>query len=343
MSKRTDIHCPSRLIPSDYVEVLPFAHGSYLDNGYNIEVVAAMHTGVPQRMRWYGFGPAPKGWVGEMVTAEKVPFFRDNPWGGCHCCGAHFRFGSVMRYVPTGEHIVIGHICAEKLAMLVDFEQAHSMRRSITDRSKRAQERMMRFVLMAGWVRENREAVRQLRALRQHTIGSDMRRKLIQWGSLSEKQVAFIAKLAAEAARPAEKHVALPNPGTRQVITGTVVSLRWVSGFGYGASDVPKITVKVETPAGSWLCYGTAPDALLSELSVAQNAERQAWVESSVDAYLASGVKGGAQDRTIPEPQGLRGRRVTFTAKLEAGRDPHFGFFSRPTKAALILDGRKSA
>ncbi len=93
--------------------------------------------------------------------------------------------------------------------------------------------------------------------------------------------------------RPAETHVQVPVDGERIDVEGEIVSVKldeW---------DRQKMTVKISTDAGTWLCWGTCPDSLPA----------------------------------IP----LRGCTVAFSATVVRGdRDEHFGFFQRPTKARLV-------
>jgi hypothetical protein len=130
-----------------------------------------------------------------------------------------------------------------------------------------------------------------------HRISMDLDAKLMSFGSLSPAQIALAFKLYAEAlcpARPTETNVAAPTG--RQTIRGTVVSVKEHRGdFG----DTWKMTVKVVTPAGTWLCWGTIP----------------------------TGVEGGIVEKGV---------EVEFTGTLQAGREPHFAFFKRPSKARVI-------
>ena len=124
--------------------------------------------------------------------------------------------------------------------------------------------------------------------------------KLIRYGNLSEKQVAFLRTLldrmarrnVIEAERAVEKAAAAPVPSGRQVVTGEVLKVE-VRDTGYG--EQLKMLVKASP---GFLLWGSVP----------------------------SGINGVS-----------RGDRVTFSATLQpSDRDPKFGFFSRPTKASLL-------
>lgn len=83
----------------------------------------------------------------------------------------------------------------------------------------------------------------------------------------------------------------------KQMITGEIISTKWVDGFAYG-QRVLKMVVKDDRGFKVW---GTVPRSIIE-----------------------------AND----EP--LKGQRVTFTATVQASNDDDkFGFFKRPTKAAI--------
>jgi len=130
-----------------------------------------------------------------------------------------------------------------------------------------------------------------------HRILRDMAARLAQYGSLSDRQVAFALKLAAEvSSKPAERRVPAPVAAGRQTVEGTVVSLKSYDGqFGVTL----KMLVRVDTPDGSWLAWGTVPSGL-DQAGVA------------------------------------RGDVVRFDAKLALGDEPHFARFSRPTHGSVV-------
>src|ERR1019366_8478275 len=106
-----------------------------------------------------------------------------------------------------------------------------------------------------------------------HHISRDLDSKLTHWGSLSEKQVAFAFKLAKEVeekkTRPAEKLVPAPVSDKRLTVRGVLVSSKsFESDFG----TCTKMTVKVETPEGNWLAWGSLP-ATLSDANVGDTVE----------------------------------------------------------------------
>lgn len=160
--------------------------------------------------------------------------------------------------------------------------------------------RSLRFSTLRTWAREHRKLLPLLKV--DHRITKDMRANLVRWGAnlgLTENQVQLLELLQADVAKGPEKHVEVPVDGERIEIEGLVVATKIQVGYH---GDMIKMTVKIETPAGSWMVYGTAPDSLFD------------------------GLDGP-----------LKGHRVSFMAKVSKGnRDNYFGFFSRPTKASVL-------
>lgn len=97
-----------------------------------------------------------------------------------------------------------------------------------------------------------------------------------------------------------EAKVSAPTgTGKRVTFTGKIVSLKEkASYFGYRTTYVTKATIKMTTPEGVWLAWGTLPGALVEKARV--------------------------------------GDTVTLTATLESGNEAHFCFFKRPTPIELV-------
>lgn len=287
-SKRTDPHRPGAIIPEDYSYVLAFELPGADAFHWNVDALAAL-------MR------------------EKDEQFFTRSRCNCSVCGAHFRSGEVWFHNPTSQYIFLGCDCAQKYDMIREYEPAWDAARAAHDRATAARR-------IAEQNREEREAfLNEHPGLAEafevdHPIIRDIAARFKQYRSISDKQVAFVFKLADEVRNPpppreAEKTVTAPTG--RREITGTVVSQKVYEG-DWGPST--KIVVKVETPDGVWLAFGTAPRALMDRLSALR------WDLTSPEANAAT----------------LRGRKVTFTATLKPGRDAHFALFSRPTGGEFI-------
>lgn len=134
-----------------------------------------------------------------------------------------------------------------------------------------------------------------------HRIVRDIADRFNSNGYLSDKQIALVRRLAAEARnpRPAEPTVPALVTNDRVTFRGQVVSARQMDSQ-YGVQT--KMTVKVQTAEGVWLAWGTVPAALL--------------------------------DQVPPCDQGrvaaLRGATVELTTGLKPGREAHFALLVRP-------------
>lgn len=313
---RNDKHRVSEIIPSNYRYLFSFNYADSSGFSWNLGLLAATRSGAPTykvTRYWINHSTGLVEWEVEELKNPfgKLDYFdkskHGSDKGGCDVCGTWFLHGDVWQHVPTGECIVLGQICASKYGLLADrdeWRKAHDMlqtaKKMEEGRKAAAIERSLRWTELMKWARENRESLPLLKV--EHAITKDMRAKLVKTGAkwgLSEKQINLLKKLQADVAKGPEKHVPVPVDDERIEIEGLVVSTKVDDGF-YG--EVIKMVVKIESEAGSWLVYGTPPDALL----------------------------GRAQG-------GLKGCRVRFTAKVKKGnRDEYFGFFSRPTKPELL-------
>jgi hypothetical protein len=151
-----------------------------------------------------------------------------------------------------------------------------------------------------------------------HPILCDMGTRLQQYGSISEKQIAFAKKLLVEQQerrnlREAEKAAAQPAPAGRQVVEGEVVMVRdYESDYG----TTWKMMVKAD---GGFKVFVTVPRDL------------------EPDSYT-----GGDLDTPtsfVAQVNALKGQRVRFTATLEPkADDPTFAIGKRPAKAQVLQD-----
>ena len=272
--KRTDIHRPGMIQPHLY----NFIGWYYLGLGGQAGVLALSDTLKAFRLseECWDFGALTFGHFGK-----------------CGVCGARFAMGEVWQHVDTMDFVHVGHDCAEKYDLVsgTNWTALQDMR----DRSLKAQKTAARNV--------KRKAAMALQypgleaALKtNHRIVKDIASRYEDGVTLSEKQVQLVFKLAnqvaARAAEPQEAHVSAPEG--RVTVRGTMVSKRsHESAFG----TCLKMTVKVETPEGSWLAWGTVPSNINPEV----------------------------------------GATVEFTATLSRSHDkPFFAFFKRPTNGSVI-------
>lgn len=286
MAKRTDIHRPGAIVPSAYTYIDSYAlpsGGEDPDPGYNHREVRAFCEATNQPV------------IGTL--------------GKCGICGAAFRYGDVWEH-SAGDLVHVGHDCADKYAMLArrpGFDAAlAALKRARAARieAEAGKVRLERFCVTVPGLAEAFEV--------DHYIIKDVAARLRQCGAISPKQVAMVLKIAREEterakrpAEPSERHVTAPEG--RVVVRGRVVSKKVVESI-YG--ETLKMTVKVETPEGTWLAWGTCPGSI---------------------AYI--------QPKDGPAYCVERGDTVEFRATLTRGRDSHFALFKRPTNAAIVVRG----
>ena len=321
MTTRTDIHTPSQIIPADYNFLFGYAHPSSVDGwpipGYNLELLQATRTGEP--VTGYRdpslivhpiklkYRDTTKSSGNDLAPIRFASIHKN---GACDVCGAHHIEGSVFLHVPTGEAVALGWQCAEKLELDWDDSERQLIAGNRKNARQQAVAKAKRFGFLRAWIEGEKAAPLDtaiLLALRcTHHIVQDIRARLIRKGyDPSPKQRALVLRLWAaevlDADKPEEVHVRAPVEDKRQRVAGEVVGVRFHDNAYGGAM---KITVKVHTPDGSWLTWGSLPSGLLP------------------DGIFA---------------QGLRGAFVAFDAKLTRSDDSeHFTFFKRPTKPKLI-------
>ena len=316
---RTDIHRPAEINPADY----QFVAFEYLRSD---DLGAAMFL---QYQR-------------ELIRAHKAAtgghYASHQHGGNCHICGASAIYTALFYHPKSNAYVRTGLECAEKL----ECHGVEAFRREVKAATEaRAGKRKAKAVLEnAGLAAVWAVYEADIKARADHKVateawaaanpgwtwdtieGSDCPKlaakswaentmldivgKLIKWGSISEKQMAFLGKLVDQikrepeiaAARAAEAAAAKPVPVSdkRVLVSGKVLTIRQPSDSAWGYATPAKMLVQ---HADGWKLWGTVPSNLFCDLK--------------------------------------RGDEVEFSAKVTVSdNDPKFGFFSRPTKARLI-------
>lgn len=287
---RIDIHAPSKIIPADY------------------EYVAQEHA------KSEGFGDA-----GFMMHERKVFLLHKEKTGGdwsthahggnCMVCGSVNAIYTVIYYhAPTNTYIRTGQDCAEKFdtehadAFKVFREAAKAAIHAKAGKAK-AQGLLAAKGLSDAWAvyLEPRKGLPENKPTpyEEATI-TNMIGKLVQYGSLSDKQYAFISVLlqkiinraAEQIKRDAEKALAKDCPEGRIIIQGKVLSTK-LQVCEYTGSSIWKMLVQ---HGDGWKVWGTIPSSLTVE----------------------------------------RGDKIEFTATVTPSNDDKkFGFYKRPMKATI--------
>lgn len=272
---RTDEHSPSNFDPAEYEYVGTF--DGWRD--YRIsEGQLAIETALRTALDHHGF--------------EGGNWHRN---GTCDHCGARMRYVVVYRHI-SGVHIATGETCADERFELPD--RASFDRKALIGLAAAARVAAEKAASIAKIYAENPGLSEIFDRHASHDFIGDVARKLNNYGSISERQIAAVFRVAAkidtvQAERAAE--IKVPAPSGRVTFDGVVVSRKWKdSDFGGGF----KLTIKVTAPDGGvWLAWVSEPGALTTE----------------------------------------RGDIVRMTATLTpSGNDPAFAFGKRPAKVSKI-------
>lgn len=336
---RKDIHRPSAIVPEDYDYITCTYIGcKELDPG---EIMANAEN---LRQLWH---------FQEQTGAR----YSSHEHGGtCHICGATALYLAHFHHQATNKIISVGEDCAAKLDMGDPLEFQTMKKLAADARSLKAGKNKAKAILADAHLTRAWELFDMptadalaLGALvrRKHAQAGDdwLERKeftdcatqdfrslcdiiarLIQYGSASDKQLAFLAALVdridnrsereAErtASRKAEHDAAKPCPAGRVTFTARPLSVK-MQYSQYGDS----LKWLLITPEG-WKVFGTVPAEI----------ERQLW---DCDALLPAREYG--EEIRLNRSAEIA---VTLTATVEPSKDDtKFGFYKRPTKPAVTV------
>ena len=230
MTQRTDIHRPSAIRPEDYEFVsMMVANDQSVDGAY---ALAEARSTFNQHMECH----------------PGARFSGHEHGGTCHVCGAHARTTAIFYHADTNSYVRMGQDCAAKVGMGVDDAfraartEADALRKS-TKGKLLAKAKLAEAGLDRAWdifAETERAGYRY-----EETTISDIVGKLVRYGSISDAQQGFLAKLlakldgraAADAERAAKnaksQHVGVVGDRHRFVLCVRIVR-SWDSMMGYG-------------------------------------------------------------------------------------------------------------
>ncbi|HUV10810.1 MAG TPA: hypothetical protein VMX12_07500 [Acidimicrobiia bacterium] len=290
MAVRSDPHRPSVIDPSAYEYVGVFYQGA------SDEEHIAYAREIDELEANAGF------------EFSEIPFYADGNFAqkhSCDHCGARFAHGVVYRYKVSGEFIAIGHICASGLDLALDV--ASRARRAAERSAKAAKSRNANAAFRAEVLAAHDGLAEALDA--DHYIVEDIARRFYgSKPSLSEKQIALVFKLAAEAkVRAAEREA-------------------------FEAASIPVIEGNGIEISGEVLSVKWRDDAFGGSLKMLVLDDRLFKVWGSVPAAIKHVILGDGEWRGLE-----RGDRVAFVANVERSNDDEsFGFFKRPRRASIL-------
>jgi len=207
--ERTDPHRPGVIVPADYEPVLSYDLPSTQDGmpmpSYHV------NCQLDRRRQWRDESGKTHVEAGEhdadgtccvvgLLHIARVPFSPHGGTGKCSICGAAFVEGAVWRHAPSGEHIHVGHICADKYELMADWskdelERDRQRARTAVEITRlRGEEARRRFLGEHPGLEEALGA--------DHRIVRDIAARFGTFHTLSDKQVALVLKIADEASHP---------------------------------------------------------------------------------------------------------------------------------------------
>jgi hypothetical protein len=321
--KRTDVHRPVELTPEDYEWVGAYDNqpepGSFVGPGGEFEVAPGV---VVQGTNWAN---AEYRYLSALVESSTSARYGDG--FQCDHCGARIRYVAVYRHKPTGDHIAVGETCADGRLSLDKATFQRLRKAAELDRKQQANKKAARArleeitdALVVSLLDRDADLDAMdddTRSVYDHEIVSDIRRRLWQYGAVSDKQVDLVRRIYEQAtAEPEPEPPKVPVPVGAQQVEGTVRAMRFQESQWGGSV---KMLVEVETPAGNYKVWGTLPSALRDLYRIEHG------------PLLANGSHDVSH-----HPVGI-GAKVRFNANCaQSSDDPSFGFFARPTKAELI-------
>ena len=345
---RTDVHRIAVLDPADY-ELAAF-EDVHEDEGYFEWFRPAFDTD--------GYIAYGRGGNFNAPTEDEIAAIRDRLVGhghNCVVCGGNHgqRYWHYFLHLPSGEIIQVGSACSRKVGLgsreeledLIACERrvmAEERGRFLSGNpaARRALDYAMAHIERTGLVLRDdgychtlTDADGEYHADFVTEFYRDLTKRFNREANITDKQVALAIKLETErpdreqrdadraAQRQAEEDAAAPIPddvkGNRVVLTGKVATVQFRDNDFGGAFKLLLIEDR------GFKVWGTCPEALLD-----------AAVEEIQTRHDAGEFEPG---QTPSGADALKGRRVQFTARVEpSDDDPQFGFFSRPTKPAIL-------
>lgn len=217
----------------------------------------------------------------------------------CGHCGTHIRYAALMVRDDVKEFIFVGENCLDNRFDGLTRDEFQSLRKAAALNADRVRkgERVTKVYADNPGLEDA--------LCTDHDIVEDIRFRLISRGEISEKQIALVFKIARQENERAERRAAQEAEAAALAASG----VRVPSGRGpvegvilsVRADDGAygfQMKVLVQSDEG-WKVWGTLPRSL--------------WDDAAV------------------------GSRIAFKATISpSDDDPVFGFFSRPTNAALV-------
>lgn len=339
-NKRTDVHAPSRIQPEDYF----FIAACYPEDNF-------MGTGMMDEAQRQHLQDHMKSTGGT---------YSGHAHGGCHVCGARFKYFAVFYHQQTNTYIKTGLDCAEK----IDSENA-ALFRAIRNEAQALQHakagklKAMATVKAAGlwdyisgmWASEKEFGG----ALKGYDVANPFD---VQYGPHGEENWDNFDREKATRFRLAQ------HLGQEAADTLDMRTLQKFDSDFFTLADMVRNLVKYGSWSEKQVAFATKLVAKLSDIPAAV-AKRKAELEAAVPAptgrvvvsgtivstRVDDGLYGPSYKMLLQANEGFKvwcsvprvlgnvekGDKVEFTATLEVkGDDPSFAIGSRPAKAKRL-------
>ena len=245
------IHSAKNFDPANYTYI------GHVYIGTNEEADAALNDGWDEDVKaaWEALESSDKH---RAITQEH----RATSWA-CDHCGTEFKYGAVYQH-SSGEVIFVGHICSNEA-----FGYNSKAEYNYARLQKRIQATKARLKLRAvaqAFLSERPSLKADFEYRGQHPIIADIESKLLQYGSLSEKQIAFVHRLVdqvknrevekkrREAEGKLSNHVG--TVGERIEITATIVMIKsYEKAYSFNKWDTQGTITKLVDDNGNQFIY----------------------------------------------------------------------------------------
>lgn len=237
----------------------------------------------------------------QAVAALVNQGFRFGAGGSNQCghCGTAIRYGALMVRDDVKEFIFVGEQCLDNRFMSMTKDEFHTLRKQ----AKLNSERVKKADRVAQVLADNPGLESALQV--DHHIVDDIRSRFFHTGQISAKQIDLVHKIGKQEAERAERRREQEAKAAALVAAG------------------------VQVPTGRGPVTGT-----VLSIKAQETAFGVVW------KMLVESAEGWKVWGTVPrsiEPDVERGMQVTFTATItRSDDDPVFGFFKRPTNAAVL-------
>lgn len=184
----------------------------------------------------------------------------------CYVCGQHLKYNYVVQDA-TGKNFVVGCDCVEKIGdtrLMTTIQIEHERARKNADRQRKISKEMRRKLdNELAWLSENPTLADAFDFCKNNEsawhVSRDIARKVGEFGSISEKQVAVLVREYDKHLNPPKQEEVVEVPVGKQIITGEVLSFKWVDSYtGYGHGSL-KFLVKDDR---GFKVFGTCPSSL---------------------------------------------------------------------------------